>query len=47
MRAVPYPELKGDVAAMETELIRIAGMGIVGAVLAVVVSEKKPEIGML
>lgn len=32
---------------METELIRIAGIGIVGAVLAVVVSEKKPEMGML
>ncbi|HOK42472.1 MAG TPA: SpoIIIAC/SpoIIIAD family protein [Thermoclostridium caenicola] len=32
---------------METELIRIAGIGIVGALLAVVVSEKKPEMGML
>lgn len=32
---------------METELIRIAGIGIVGAVLAVVVSERKPEMGML
>jgi len=38
---------QGDVADMETELIRIAGIGIVGAVLAVVVSEKKPEMGML
>jgi len=28
-------------------LIRIAGIGIVGALLAVVVSEKKPEMGML
>ncbi|HOQ75166.1 MAG TPA: SpoIIIAC/SpoIIIAD family protein [Thermoclostridium sp.] len=32
---------------METELVRIAGIGIVGAVLAVVVSEKKPEMGMM
>lgn len=32
---------------METELIRIAGIGIVGALLAVVVSEKKPEMVML
>jgi len=28
-------------------LVRIAGIGIVGAVLAVVVSEKKPEMGMM
>ncbi len=28
-------------------MIRIAGIGIVGALLAVVVSEKKPEMGML
>jgi Stage III sporulation protein AC/AD protein family. len=32
---------------MEAELIRIAGIGIVAAVLAVVVSEKKPEMAML
>ena len=32
---------------METELVRIAGIGIVGAVLAVLISEKKPEMGML
>jgi stage III sporulation protein AD len=32
---------------MEAELIRIAAMGIVTAVLAVVISEKKPELGML
>lgn len=28
-------------------MVRIAGIGIVGAVLAVVVSEKKPEMGMM
>lgn len=32
---------------METELIRIAAIGIVAAILAVVISDKKPELGML
>ncbi len=32
---------------METELIRIAAMGIVAAVLALVISDKRPEFGML
>lgn len=32
---------------METELIRVAGIGIIAAVLAVVVSEKRPEMGMM
>jgi stage III sporulation protein AD len=32
---------------MEAELIRIAGIGIVTALLAIVLSDKKPELGML
>jgi len=32
---------------MEAELIRIAAIGIVTAVMAVVVSQKQPELGML
>ncbi|MGI6122557.1 MAG: SpoIIIAC/SpoIIIAD family protein [Acetivibrionales bacterium] len=32
---------------MEAELIRIAILGIIAAILAVVISEKKPEMGML
>lgn len=32
---------------MEAELIRIAAIGMVGAVLAIVISEKRPDIGML
>jgi stage III sporulation protein AD len=32
---------------MEAELIRIAGIGIVGAVLAVVIKENKPEMAVL
>lgn len=32
---------------MEAELIRIAAIGIVAAILAVVISEKKPELSML
>lgn len=32
---------------MEAELIRIAAIGIVAAIFAVVVSDKKPELGML
>ncbi len=32
---------------METELIRIAAIGIVAAIFAVVVSDKKPELGLL
>lgn len=32
---------------MEAELIRIAAIGIVTAVMTIVVSEKQPEIGML
>lgn len=32
---------------MEAELVRVAGIGIVAALFAVVVSDKKPELGML
>ncbi len=32
---------------METELIRVAAIGIVAAIFAVVVSDKKPELGLL
>lgn len=32
---------------MEAELIRIAGIGIVAALLAVVISERRPDLGML
>jgi hypothetical protein len=32
---------------MEAELIRIAAIGIVGAILAMVISEKRPEMAML
>lgn len=32
---------------MEAELIRIAAIGIVGAILAMVVSEKRPEMAMM
>lgn len=32
---------------MENELIRIAGIGIIGAILAVVIAERKPEMAML
>lgn len=32
---------------MEAELVRIAAIGIVASILAVVVSERKPEFGML
>lgn len=32
---------------MEAELFRIAAIGIIAAILAVVISEKKPELGLL
>ncbi len=32
---------------MEAELIRIAAIGIVGAILAMVISEKRPEMAMM
>lgn len=32
---------------METELMRVAAIGIVAALFAVVVSDKKPELGLL
>ncbi|NLE23757.1 MAG: hypothetical protein GX625_00205 [Clostridiaceae bacterium] len=32
---------------METELIRIAILGIIAAIFVVVISEKKPEMGMM
>lgn len=32
---------------METELIRISILGIIAAIFVVVISEKKPELGML
>lgn len=32
---------------MEAELIRVAAIGIVSAIFAVVISDKKPELGML
>lgn len=38
---------EGAINIMETELIRIAGIGIIGAILAVVIAERKPEMAML
>ncbi len=32
---------------MEAELFRVAAIGIIAAILAVVISEKKPELGVL
>lgn len=32
---------------MEAELLRIAAIGIIAAALAVIISEKKPELGLL
>lgn len=32
---------------MEVELIRVAGIGIVAAILAVIISDKTPEMGMI
>jgi len=36
-----------DNKPMETELIRIAILGIIAAIFVVVISEKKPEMGMM
>lgn len=32
---------------MEAELVRIAAIGIIAAILAVIISEKRPELGLL
>ncbi|MGI6622961.1 MAG: stage III sporulation protein AD [Clostridiaceae bacterium] len=32
---------------MEAELFRVAALGIIAAILAVIISEKKPELGLL
>lgn len=39
--------MKGLRNLMEAELIRIAILGIIAAIFVVVISEKKPEMGML
>ncbi len=43
----PCLAFERDDKPMETELIRIAILGVIAAIFVVVISEKKPEMGMM